>query len=67
MGRETHKGNKYTPGDWWETCDVCGFDYLRSELKIRWDDLLVCNKDYEDKPRKFRQKRIPRERPFRRR
>ena len=30
-------------------CDVCGFTYYRRQLKRRWDGLLVCEKDYEEK------------------
>jgi hypothetical protein len=28
-------------------CDVCGFQYKASELKKRWDGLMVCSDDYE--------------------
>lgn len=28
-------------------CDVCGFKYKASQLKKRWDGLMVCNKDFE--------------------
>jgi hypothetical protein len=28
-------------------CDVCGFRYKASELKLRWDKLMVCPDDYE--------------------
>lgn len=41
---------KYTwwkNGDWNALCDVCGFKYKSSELKLRWDGLMVCNKDWE--------------------
>lgn len=47
--RETHNNNIYKPGDFWKECDVCGFDYLRSELLVRWDGALVCKKDWEPK------------------
>lgn len=40
--RETHRGHSYKPGDYWRECAVCGFDYLRSEMVVRWDGLLVC-------------------------
>lgn len=45
--------NKHTPnpdyksGDNWVTCDVCGFDIYASDIKKRWDGLLVCEDDYE--------------------
>jgi hypothetical protein len=66
MARETHKGNKYRPGDYWRVCDVCGFDMLRSKIRIRWDGLRVCPKDWEEKPERLQPKRIRKERPFRR-
>lgn len=28
-------------------CDVCGFKFKASELKYRWDGLLVCKEDWE--------------------
>ena len=45
--RETHNENVYKPGDWWHECPVCGFDYRISEMKERWDGVLVCKKDWE--------------------
>jgi hypothetical protein len=35
------------PGNWKVTCHVCGFWYPSSEIRKRWDGLLVCPKDYE--------------------
>jgi hypothetical protein len=35
------------PGDWKVVCDVCGFQYPRSQIQQRWDGLQVCAKDYE--------------------
>jgi hypothetical protein len=40
-------GNYLRLGDWNAICDVCGFKYKASELKKRWDNLMVCSKDYE--------------------
>lgn len=48
MPRETHKSNVYNPGDYWTNCAICGFDYLRSDLKKNYNNLLVCDKDYEE-------------------
>lgn len=28
-------------------CDVCGWEYFASQLKKRWDGLMVCNQDWE--------------------
>ena len=32
-------------------CDVCGFRYRASELKLRWDGLRVCADDFEPRNR----------------
>ena len=46
-------------GDQNAICDVCGFKYKLSELKQRWDNLLVCDTDFETRhPMDFQ--RIPR-------
>jgi len=29
-------------------CDVCGFKVRRKDAKERWDNLLVCPKDFEE-------------------
>ena len=34
-------------GDWNAWCDVCGFKYKASELRKRWDGMMVCNGDFE--------------------
>ena len=34
-------------GDWNAICDVCGFKYKASTMLKRWDNLMVCKKDYE--------------------
>lgn len=34
-------------GDWNAVCDVCGFRFKASEMKKRWDNLMVCEQDYE--------------------
>lgn len=39
--------NIFLSGDWNTICDVCGFKYKASELKKRWDGLMVCEKDWE--------------------
>jgi hypothetical protein len=38
---------KFEPGNMWVVCDVCGFDYRRNKTRIRWDGLVVCEKDWE--------------------
>lgn len=37
----------YKSGDWLAICDSCGVKYKASELKKRWDGLMVCPKDFE--------------------
>lgn len=32
---------------WNASCDVCGFQFKASELRKRWDGLIVCDKDFE--------------------
>lgn len=36
-------------GDHWVCCDVCGFDYRASQIRIRWDGMAVCPQDYEER------------------
>lgn len=35
------------PGNWKVVCDVCGMWYPSGEVKKRWDNLIVCKKDWE--------------------
>jgi len=35
------------PGTWRVICDVCGFEYASDQVKKRWDNLIVCHKDWE--------------------
>lgn len=37
------------PGQWRVICDVCGFKFHSGDLRKRWDNLMVCQKDYETK------------------
>lgn len=30
-------------------CDVCGFKFKASELRLRWDNLRVCSDDMEQR------------------
>ena len=42
------------PGTWKVVCDVCGFQFASSDVKKRWDGLMVCHEDWElDHPQKF--------------
>ena len=37
----------YTPGDWNAQCDVCGRRWKASQLRKRWDGVMVCKDDFE--------------------
>lgn len=37
----------YAKGDWLAICDQCGRQYKASELRLRWDNLMVCSGDWE--------------------
>jgi len=37
------------PGTWLCVCDVCGFEFHSDELSKRWDGLMVCKDDYEQR------------------
>ena len=39
----------WIPGDPWMICDVCGGQYRRSVVRQRWDNLMVCPKDFEQR------------------
>ena len=39
----------YIAGDHYVICDVCGFKKRRSETRKRWDNLIVCHADWEER------------------
>lgn len=39
--------NYYAHGDHLAICDVCGFKFKGSQLRLRWDNAMVCAKDWE--------------------
>lgn len=41
--------NYYKSGDWNIICDVCGKKMKASHSKKRWDGLIVCKDDYEER------------------
>lgn len=43
------KNDKYVHGTSNAICDVCGFKYKLSDLRKRWDGMLVCNEDWESR------------------
>ena len=38
---------RWVSGDHLVICDVCGFEFYRSQTRLRWDNLLVCRADFE--------------------
>lgn len=49
-------------GQWNALCDVCGFKFKSTELRLRWDGFRVCKQDWEERhPQELIQ--IPQERP----
>ena len=54
--RETshNSGDHYQPGNHWLICDSCGLKFRLSEMRMRWDKLMVCQKDWEQRhPQEF--------------
>lgn len=44
----------YVAGDHWVICDECGFKVRSSQTRLRWDNRLVCLKDWEPRhPQEF--------------
>lgn len=40
---------QYTPGEWYACCQVCGKRVLSSMIQKRWDGLLTCREDWEQR------------------
>ena len=57
--------NRWVAGTYKRECDICGWDYLRSEMLKTWDNLIVCRKDYEPKHTRLLNRSRLKERPFR--
>lgn len=47
MTYRTKPHNTLVVGDWIADCDVCGFRFHASDLRKRWDELMVCKDDWE--------------------
>lgn len=39
----------YKAGTWNVICQVCGRKYKSDQIRKRWDGLLVCDEDYENR------------------
>ena len=38
---------RYVKGDWKVLCDACGRSFLSTDLRKRWDGMMVCSRDWE--------------------
>ena len=47
MAKRSKNQNTLRIGDWNVICDVCGFKYKASDIRKRWDNLYVCEDDWE--------------------
>lgn len=43
------KPTVYIKGDWNAICDECGRRFRASHLRKRWDGLMVCQQDFEQR------------------
>lgn len=41
------RNTQWQSGRWNAICDVCGFKFKNTQLKERWDGLMVCQSDWE--------------------
>ena len=41
--------NNYQAGNVRMICDICGFEYRRSEMRLDWKNRMVCQKDWSPK------------------
>jgi hypothetical protein len=55
--------NKFKKGDWNALCPVCGFQFKASQLRKRWDGVMVCRKDWEPRHPQDFLKTIPEKNP----
>ena len=39
--------SRWDNGSWNVICDVCGRKFKDNQLQMRWDNLMVCEKDWE--------------------
>jgi hypothetical protein len=55
-------GRSYVAGDFWRVCDRCGFDVRASQSFRTWDNLYVCEADFETRhPQDFVRGRLDRQ------
>ena len=51
-------------GEWNAICDSCGKKFKSSELKLRWDGLMVCSEDWETRHPQELIRPIPDQKPL---
>lgn len=49
MPQRKYDQNTLVLGQWNSICDVCGFKYKSGDLRERWDGLMVCRDDWEER------------------
>ena len=47
MATRTKNQNTLVEGEWNVICDQCGFKFKSSDIRKRWDGLMVCVDDWE--------------------
>jgi len=53
---------RYIPGDYYQICDECGRKIRNSESRLRWDGLIVCPADFEERHPQELLNKLPTER-----
>lgn len=49
MPKRSENQNTLALGEWNAECDVCGFKFKACDLRQRWDGMMVCEDDYEER------------------
>lgn len=49
MPTRKYNQNTLKLGQWNVLCDVCGFKFKSGDVKERWDGLMVCHDDWEER------------------
>ena len=55
--------DRFVSGTWNALCDECGFKFKATDLRMRWDGMFVCSKDWEPQhPQDFVRGRVDKQR-----
>lgn len=49
MAQRRYNQNTLVLGQWNAECNVCGFKFKSGDLQERWDGLMVCKDDWEQR------------------